>query len=84
MSTGTLQRRITEEGSTFQQLLVEARRELVRHYLTEASTEINELAYLVGYDDPNSFYRAFRSWEGMTPAEWRSARRPARRARPPR
>lgn len=84
MSTRTLQRRITEEGATFQQLLVEARRELARHYLTEASIEINELAYLVGYDDPNSFYRAFRSWEGMTPAEWRSAGRPAKAASPPR
>jgi len=27
---------------------------------------------LVGYEDPNSFYRAFRSWEGTTPGHWRS------------
>lgn len=81
MSSRTLQRRITEEGGTFQHLLVEARQELARHYLAEASIEIGELAYLVGYDDPNSFYRAFRSWEGVTPAEWRSTRRPSRRKR---
>ena len=29
--------------------------------------------HFVGYEDPNSFYRAFRSWEGKTPAEWRAA-----------
>ena len=38
-----------------------------------ASVEITEAAFLVGYEDPNSFYRAFRSWEGKTPAEWRAA-----------
>jgi len=38
--------------------------------------EIGEIAYLVGYEDANSFYRAFRSWAGVTPAEWRSGQRP--------
>lgn len=71
MSERTLQRRITEEGSSFRQLLTEARQELVRHLLAEPSIEINEIAYLLGYEDANSFYRAFRSWEGTTPARWR-------------
>jgi AraC-like DNA-binding protein len=73
MSDRTLQRRITAEGSTFRQILNETRQELVRQYLGNASVEINEAAFLVGYEDPNSFYRAFRSWEGKTPAEWRVA-----------
>ena len=73
MSERTLQRRITEEGTTFRQLLNETRHELVRQYLGNASVEITEAAFLVGYEDPNSFYRAFRSWEGKTPAEWRAA-----------
>ena len=34
----------------------------------------NEAAFLLGYDDPNSFYRAFKTWEGTTPAQWRSGR----------
>ena len=61
MSERTLQRRITEEGTTFRQLLNETRHELVRQYLGNASVEITEAAFLVGYEDPNSFYRAFRS-----------------------
>ena len=73
MSERTLQRRITEEGTTFRQLLTETRHELVRQYLDNASFEITEAAFLIGYEDPNSFYRAFRSWEGKTPAEWRAA-----------
>jgi AraC-like DNA-binding protein len=28
---------------------------------------------LLGYEDPNAFYRAFRTWEGTTPAHWRIA-----------
>ena len=73
ISERTLQRRITEEGTTFRQLLNEIRHELVRQYLDNASVEITEAAFLIGYEDPNSFYRAFGSWEGKTPAEWRAA-----------
>ena len=73
MSDRTLQRRITDEGSTFRQLLNETRHELTRQYLVDPEVEISEAAFLVGYEDPNSFYRAFRSWEGTTPAEWRAA-----------
>jgi AraC-like DNA-binding protein len=72
ISGRTLQRRISEEGTSFQRLLLEARQELARQYLLLASIEINEVAYLLGYEDPNSFYRAFRTWEGTTPAHWRS------------
>jgi AraC-like DNA-binding protein len=79
MSARTLQRRITEENATFRQLLLEARQELARQYLTQSSIEIHEAAYLLGYDDPNSFYRAFKTWEGATPGHWRSLQRaPAR------
>ncbi len=73
MSDRTLQRRITDEGTTFRQLLTDTRHELVRQYLGDPSVEINEAAFLVGFEDPTSFYRAFRSWEGKTPAEWRAA-----------
>jgi AraC-like DNA-binding protein len=78
MSERTLQRRITDEGTTFRQLLNTTRHELVRQYLGDPSVEITEAAFLVGFEDPNSFYRAFRSWEGQTPAEWRAAHQATR------
>jgi AraC-like DNA-binding protein len=71
MSERTLQRRITEEGTTFRDLLVTARQELGRRLLAEPSADIDEVACLLGYQDASSFYRAFREWEGMTPNRWR-------------
>lgn len=75
LSERTLQRRITEEGMTFRQLLNETRKELSREYLSDESVEITEAAFLVGFGNTTSFYRAFRAWEGKTPAEWREMHR---------
>ncbi|CAH1191888.1 hypothetical protein PAECIP111892_00779 [Paenibacillus auburnensis] len=72
MSDRTLQRRLTEEGTSFKQLLTEARHEQALEYLADPSLDIKEVAFLIGYEDQNSFYRAFRLWEGDTPARWRS------------
>ncbi|WP_438479682.1 AraC family transcriptional regulator ligand-binding domain-containing protein [Oleiharenicola lentus] len=75
MSERTLQRRITEEGRTFRELLNETRKELIREYLSDDSITVSEAAFLIGFENTNSFYRAFRSWEGKTPAEWRAEAR---------
>jgi AraC-like DNA-binding protein len=72
LSKRTLQRRLTGDGITFQQLLEEARRELARHYLLHSTLELNETAYLLGYEDANSFFRAFHEWEGTSPGQWRA------------
>ena len=75
MSARTLQRRLQESGRSFQQVLEEARHELARHYLAYSPLELNETAYLLGYEDSSSFGRAFRGWEGVPPAHWRDAQR---------
>lgn len=72
LSTRTLQRRLAGEAVTFQQLMEDARRELAQHYLLHSSLELNETAYLLGYEDANSFFRAFHHWEGTSPGEWRA------------
>lgn len=72
MSSRSLQRRLAEDGATFQQLLEEARRELAHHYLLQSSLELNETAYLLGYENSNSFVRAFHNWEGTSPGKWRA------------
>jgi len=71
-SARTLQRRLTDAGITFQQLVEDTRRELARHYLKQSTVELNEAAYLLGYEDANSFFRAFHLWEGTSPGEWRT------------
>jgi AraC-like DNA-binding protein len=75
ISSRTLQRRLQDAGSSFQRVLEEARHQLARHYLNNSVLELNEAAYLLGYEDANSFVRAFRSWEGIPPARWREKQR---------
>jgi len=75
VSSRTLQRRLQDAGSSFQRVLEDARRRLARHYLNNSVLELNEAAYLLGYEDANSFVRAFRTWEGVPPARWREQQR---------
>jgi AraC-like DNA-binding protein len=70
-----LRRRIVDDGVNFRQLLLETRKELAREYFTRPEIDVEEAACLLGYEDSNSFYRAFRTWEGTTPSQWKSARR---------
>lgn len=72
MSDRTLQRRLTDEGTNFKHLLTQVRHEQARAYLADPSLDIKEVAFLIGYEDQNSFYRAFRIWEGDTPSNWRT------------
>ncbi|HEY4354164.1 MAG TPA: AraC family transcriptional regulator [Acidobacteriaceae bacterium] len=73
ISSRTLQRRLQEDGLSFQQVLAEASHQMARHYLANPGLELNEAAYLLGYEDANSFVRAFRLWEGIPPAHWRES-----------
>jgi AraC-like DNA-binding protein len=75
ISSRTLQRRLQDEGSSFHRVLEEARHQLARHYLSNSVLELHEAAYLLGYEDGNSFVRAFRTWEGVPPARWREQQR---------
>jgi len=72
MGARTLQRRLTDAGITFQQVVEETRRELAHHFLKQRSVELSEAAFLLGFEDANSFFRAFHAWEGTSPSEWRT------------
>ena len=75
MSPRTLQRRLQDSGWSFQRVLDAARRQLARYYLSNSVLELGEAAYLLGYEDANSFARAFRGWEGIPPKHWRENNR---------
>lgn len=70
-SERTVQRRLASEGTSFSALLNEARRQVGFHLLADTSLELKEVAYLLGYEDVNSYYRAFRQWEKVSPSQWR-------------
>ncbi len=73
VGTRTLQRRLNDEGTSFQEVLNATRETLARHYLGRTQLPVGEIAFLLGYQDQNSFYRAFRAWTGTTPESARSA-----------
>jgi len=72
MSARTLQRKLAEEGTSFQKLLDDARREAAGTYLRESALAIGEIAYLLGYSEPAPFHRAFKRWYATTPEAFRS------------
>lgn len=73
VSTRTLQRRLKEEGTSYQEVLNNTRESLARHYLSNSDLPAGEISFLLGYEDPHSFYRAFNSWTGLTPQRARAA-----------
>lgn len=71
LSRRSLQRKLHAEGVSFQVILDQTRAELSLHYLARPNLSVQEIAFLLAYRDPNSFYRAFQGWTGMTPGEAR-------------
>lgn len=67
LSARTLQRQLGEHGVSYRDLVRETRLALARHYLGSTTLSYAEIAFLVGFDEPSSFFRAFREWTGTTP-----------------
>lgn len=74
-STRTLQRKLREEDTTFQKQLNHTRELLARHYLKNSDMISDDIAYLLGYQNLNSFVRSFHIWTGMTITEYKKAKR---------
>jgi AraC-like DNA-binding protein len=71
MSSRTLQRRLGELGTSYQTLLDDVRRDASRRLLASTDLDVSEIAFLLGFEELNSFSRAFHAWEGATPMRWR-------------
>lgn len=63
----TLQRKLKAEGTSYQAVVAGTRKELAHHYIRDPHLAYAEISFLVGFDEPSSFFRAFRQWTGMTP-----------------
>lgn len=70
-SRRTLQRRLSEENTTFQKQLSSTREILALHYIKNTDMSTNDIAFLLGYAELNSFLRAFTIWTGKTVTEYR-------------
>jgi AraC-like DNA-binding protein len=74
----TLQRRLAEQRSSYQELLDATRQEAAAGYLAHSTLSICEIAYLLGYSEAAAFHRAFKRWNDETPQAFRAReRRPA-------
>lgn len=67
MSRRSLQRHLEASGATYTQLLQATRRALAQHYLVTTNLSAAEIAFLLGFEESTSFFRAFRGWTGQTP-----------------
>jgi len=67
----TLHRRLHASGTTFLDLVDQARFCLSRRMLSEQGATISEIAEFLAFSEPSAFVRAFRRWSGMTPVSWR-------------
>jgi AraC-like DNA-binding protein len=74
-SPRTLQRRLADEGTTFNRLVDQVREDLARVYIADPRLSIGEVAYLLGFSEISAFSRAFKRWTGLTPAAFRGANR---------
>ena len=67
----TLQRRLKDEGTSFEDVADGLRRSLAERYLSERRLAVQETAFLLGYSDVSAFQRAFLRWTGLSPSRWR-------------
>ncbi|MCK8495238.1 AraC family transcriptional regulator [Spirosoma sp. RP8] len=69
-SARSLQRKLQEEGVTYQQLADSIRKSLAVHYLESGKYLIKEVSYILGYSELSAFTRAFKRWTGTTPVSY--------------
>jgi AraC-like DNA-binding protein len=74
MSGRQLQRTLREEGTTYQALLDQVRRDRALAQLRLPGTTATEVALLLGFSEASAFTRAFRRWTGETPGAYAAKR----------
>jgi AraC-like DNA-binding protein len=73
VSPRTLQRQLRQEGTTFAKLLAQIRREMAPALLRDGRHGVSEVAFLLGYEDPSAFRRAFQRWFSRSPRSFRAS-----------
>ena len=71
LSRRTLQRHLADEGTSFQRLLENTRKNMATRYLRESDVNLTQLSGMLGYGDLVAFSRAFHRWYGKSPRQWR-------------
>jgi AraC-like DNA-binding protein len=72
LSPRTLQRRLASEGTTLRREVEYIREQMAVTALRERTMAIDEVAFILGYSEPSTFYRSFKRWTGRTPSHYRA------------
>ncbi|MNT77800.1 HTH-type transcriptional regulator VirS [compost metagenome] len=72
MSSRTLQHKLKEEQSTYNDLSIRVRKELAMVYLRKWEYSVGEIAYVLHFSEPSAFQSAFKKWTGYTPGQYRT------------
>ncbi len=78
VSPRTLQRKLKVENTNYQQQLNHSRELLAKHYLNTTDMSVTEVSFLLGFEEPSSFSRAFNLWTGTSPESYRKTDNPNR------
>lgn len=70
----SLQRRLKEEGLTYQELADSVKKAMALHYLQTSDSPVKEIAAILGYNELSAFARAFKKWTGNTPGSYRKTK----------
>jgi AraC-like DNA-binding protein len=73
LSPRTLQRRLAQEGTSLQAQVEDVQKTVALAVLRDRDLPVEEVAFLLGYDEPSTFFRAFKRWTGTTPQQYRKA-----------
>jgi AraC-like DNA-binding protein len=71
VSARSLQRKLQEEGITYQQLSDAVKKSLAVHYIQSGSYPLKEISAMLGYNELSAFTRAFKRWTGKAPVNYR-------------
>jgi AraC-like DNA-binding protein len=68
----TLQRRLAQEGTSLQDEVEHIQKSVALAVVRDRDLPVEEVAFLLGYEEPSTFFRAFKRWTGTTPNQYRS------------
>jgi AraC-like DNA-binding protein len=77
MSNRTLQRKLSEAGTSYQKLVDDTRRDLALRYIEDAGKSITDITFLLGFSGHSTFSRAFKRWTGTSPSDYRQRAAPS-------
>ena len=75
LSVRTLSRRLSDEGTTYVDVVDQLRRSLALQYLKEPGMSLSQISWLLGYEGSTSFNHAFKRWTGRSPSAARNEKR---------